>query len=228
MLFKNTGQSLFDDVSAATQVGPLHLPYLSFGCAFLDYDADGWPDVLTANGHVQLGGKPWEQMKQPKQLLHSEGGKRFTEVKTGLGPLAVPTVARGLAVGDFDNDGRQDALLLNQNDAPQLLRNQDTSSHHWISFQTIGTKSNRNGYQTRLRLTSGGATRLESVRSATGYLSASDPRVYFGLGAEIKVEQVDVLWPSGTHEELGPLVADRCYILTEGKGVTGTLPGKKV
>ncbi|WP_309715000.1 CRTAC1 family protein [Armatimonas sp.] len=226
-LFKNSGAGFFDDVSTATQVGPLHLPYLSFGCAFIDYDADGWPDLLTANGHVQLGGKTLEAMKQPKQLLHSEGGKRFREVKENLGPLAISTVARGLVTGDFDNDGRLDVLFTNQNDAPQLLRNQDKSSNHWISFQTIGTKSNRNGYQARLRLTGAQGTRLESVRSATSFLSASDPRVYFGLGAERKVEKLEVLWPSGIRETLGPLEGDRRYVLTEGKGVTETLlPGK--
>lgn len=226
-LFKNSGSGFFDDVSTMTQVGPLHLPYLSFGCAFLDYDADGWPDLLTANGHVQREGKGLEGMKQPKQLLHSEEGKRFRDVKESLGPLATPTVARGLAVGDFDNDGRLDALFTNQNDAPQLLRNQDQSANHWISFKTIGSKSNKDGYQTRLRLISAGKIRLESVRSASSFLCASDPRVYFGLGAQTKVDKLEVQWPSGTRETLEALEADHCYILTEGKGITGTLPRRK-
>ena len=132
MLFKNIGKGYLEDRSVFSHVGPLHMPYLSFGCEFIDYDANGWPDILTANGHVNMKGGEYASMKEPKQLLHNNGDGTFGEVKdpVKLGDLLRPTIARGLAVGDYDNDGRLDVLFSNNNDAPQLLRNLDRSPHH--------------------------------------------------------------------------------------------------
>src|SRR5262249_54102056 len=106
MLFKNRGDGFMEDKTVLSQVGLLLMPFLSFGCEFLDYDADGWPDLLIANGHVQLNGKGLDSMKQRKQLLHNEGIGRFRDISdpAQLGEMNRPTVARGLAVGDFDND----------------------------------------------------------------------------------------------------------------------------
>ncbi len=226
MLFKNTGNGIMEDKTVFSHVGPLHLPYLTFGCEFIDYDADGWPDILTANGHVQMRGKGLDGMKQAKQLLHNERDGTFREITDPgeQGDLHRPTVARGLAVGDLFNTGRLDALFSNQNDSPQLFRNRDKSDNHWVSFKTIGTKSNRDGLHTRFVLTAGGKARIGTVRAGSSYLSVSDRRVYFGLGATANIEKVEIFWPSGQHDLLTAPAADQSYIVTEGKGITGTLP----
>lgn len=226
MLFKNTGQGYMEDRTVASRVGPLHLPYLTFGCEFIDYDADGWPDILTANGHVQMQGKGLEGLKQVKQLLHNERDGTFRDITDvgELGDLRHPTIARGLAVGDFDNDGRLDALFNNQNDPAQLFRNEDRSRNHWVSFKTIGVKSNRDGLHTRFVLTAGGKQRIGTVRAGSSYLSVSDRRVYFGLGDATKIEKVEIRWPSGTRETLTNIDPDQSYVVTEGKGITGRLP----
>ena len=228
MLFRNSGQGFLDDATVASGVGAVHLPFLSFGCEFLDYDADGWPDLLIANGHVQLKGKPPEAMRQRKQLLHNEGGGRFREIADPaiLGEMNTPTVARGLAVGDYDNDGRVDSLFSNQNGPPQLFRNLDRNGNHWVSFKTVGTKSNRDGLHAWFFLTADGQRRIATVRAGSSYLSVSDRRVYFGLGAATLAEKVEVVWPSGTRDVLTDVEADRSYVVTEGRGITGRLPAR--
>lgn len=229
MLFKNMGGGIMEDKTVFSHIGPLHLPYLSFGCEFVDYDADGWPDALIANGHVQMRGKGLESMKESKQLLHNEGNGTFKDISgpAQTGDLREPKIARGLAVGDFDNDGRLDALFTNQSDAPQLFRNLDKSRHHWVSFRTVGVKSNRDGLHAKFVVTAGGRPRIGTVRAGSSFLSVSDRRVYFGLGNTGQIEKVEVQWPSGTRDVLPKIAVDQSYIVTEGKGITGRLPSAK-
>lgn len=225
-LFRNIGRGLYENVSARSGVGPVAMKFLSFGCEFFDYDADGWPDLIIANGHVIAHiEKQSEEVtfKERKQLLHNEGNGTFREVDApeALGELAIPTVARGLAVGDYDNDGRLDVLITNQNDPAQLFRNRDRSSNHWVSFKTIGVKSNRNGIHARFTLKAGGMRRTATVRGGSSYLSSSDRRVYFGLGSASKIERVEIFWPSGVKDVLTNLNVDTFYTVTEGRGITG-------
>ena len=224
-LFKNVGRGLFEDVSTISGLSLPQMNFLSFGCEFLDYDADGWPDLIVANGHVQVHIAEMSAATtyaERKQLFHNSGHGTFQEVSDPavLGDLALPTVARGLAVGDYDNDGRPDVLVNNQNAPAQLFHNRDRSSNHWVSFLTTGVKSNRDGYGAVLTLTAGGMRQVASVRAGSSYLSHSDRRVYFGLGRAPKTDRVEVRWPSGTRDLLPPLPADMIYTVTEGKGVT--------
>ena len=226
-LFKNQGGGLFEDVSQLAGLAQPQMRYLSFGCEFLDFNADGWPDLFSANGHVQLNAATsldGVTYKQPKQLFQNLGDGTFKEVTPGegAGELAEPRVARGVAVGDVDNDGRLDALFSNQNDDAQLFKNRDPSGNHWLAFKTIGTKSNRDGFHTKITVHIGDQTRVGVVRAGSSYLSVSDRRVYFGLGAAQKVDKVEVVWPSGLRETLTALAADRVYTLTEGKGAQKT------
>jgi hypothetical protein len=231
-LFKNQGNGLFTDVSSASGLMLPHMPFLAFGCEFLDYDNDGWPDLIIANGHVSThldGSVGGTSYKERKQLFHNQGNGTFGEITAPdqLGDLGVPMVARGLAVGDFDNDGRVDALVNNQNGPAQLLHNQTHNTNHWVAFKTIGTRSNRDGLHTHLILRAGGMQQTATVRAGSSYLSASDRRVYFGLGAASRIEQVELRWPSGTHEVLKNLAPDAIYVVTEGKGITRKEPGPK-
>ncbi len=228
-LFRNTGRGLFEDVSTVSGLSLPQMDFLSFGCEFLDYDADGWPDLIVANGHVQVHiaeVSAATTYAERKQLFRNDGRGGFQEVSdpAAQGDLALPTVARGLAVSDYDNDGRLDVLVNNQNGPAQLFHNRDHSPNHWVSFKTVGVKSNRDGYGARFTLLAGGARQVASVRAGSSYLSHSDSRVYFGLGAASRVERVSVRWPSGAQDELSGLAADAIYVVTEGKGITGRQP----
>lgn len=228
-LFKNVGNGLFQDVSMASGVALPHMKFLTFGTEFGDFDADGWVDLITANGHVQMHIDDLHQgitFKERKQLFHNEGNGTFREITDPgqLGDLSALTVSRGLAIGDYDNDGRLDVLVNNQNAPAQLLHNRDHSGNHWISFKTVGTKSNRDGLHTRFVLKTSGMQQTATVRAGSSYLSHSDTRVYFGLGKATGIERVEVQWPSGTREVLTNVAPDASYIVTEGKGITGTLP----
>jgi hypothetical protein len=224
VLFHNIEGGLFEDVTQDAQLSLSHHKLLSFGCEFLDYDADGWPDLITNNGHVEMraehrgSGIPYEL---PKQLLHNEGGHfREVESKALLGDLSTPTVGRGLATGDFNNDGRLDVLATSQNGPAQLFENMGRSQNHWASFKMVGTKSNRDGAHAQLTLKAKGARQTATVRAGSSYLSSSDRRVYFGLGKATKIEEVTVQWPSGARDVLKNLSADSFYTVTEGKGIT--------
>lgn len=228
-LFKNLGNGLFEDAAGSLASSDNYKRAFTFGAEFLDYDADGWPDMILANGIVydevlirSNGGKPG----QPIQLFHNQQNGTFLEIKSSsaLGPLAIPRVSRGLAVGDFDNDGRLDVLVNNQNAPAQLFHNISRSGNHWVSFKTIGTKSNRDGLHTRFIIKYGQATQTAVVRSGSSYMSVSDRRVYFGLGKSDKIEQVEIRWPSGTVEILHNIQPDTSYIVKEGHGISGRLP----
>lgn len=219
------GDGVFEDVTQQVNLGSSHHDFLSFGCEFFDYDADGWSDLITNNGHVQMSADHRADdipHQQRKQLLHNEKGVKFEEVadKELLGDLVNPTVGRGLATGDYNNDGRVDVLTIGQNAPVELLENRVRNGNHWVSFHTIGTKSNRNGVHARIAIKVGNMRQVSTVRGGSSYLSASDRRVYFGLGSANKIDEIVVTWPSGTKETLKNLPADTFYTLTEGKGIS--------
>lgn len=225
ILFKNLGGGFFEDATSNANLAASHLNFLSFGCEFFDYDADGWPDIITNNGHVQVRKHKRESgipLKQRKQLLHNVGQGIFREITdmAALGDLAAPGVGRGLATGDYDNDGRIDVLAIAQNEPAQLFRNQMRTAHHWISFKAVGTKSNRNGIGARFEIVTRNGRQIAHVHGGSSYLSSSDRRVYFGLGGTSKVDQVIVRWPGGKRDVLKNLAANAFYTITEGRGIT--------
>jgi hypothetical protein len=233
ILFKNTNGGLFEDATGEAKLSFAKLKFLSFGCEFIDYDADGWPDLITNNGHVQMrksnreASVPWEQRKQ---LFRNEGAGQFREVAEPalLGDLARGTIGRGLATGDYDNDGRIDVLAVGQSAAAQLLRNRAGDDNHWVSFKTIGTRSNRNGIGARFDIRVGDTQQTAIVRGGSSYLSSSDRRVYFGLKQATQISQVTVHWPSGTRDVLKNLAADTFYTVTEGRGISDRQPPRHV
>jgi hypothetical protein len=228
-LYRNDGANRFTDVSYPAGVALPHMKFLAFGCEFLDFDADGWPDLIVANGHVQVRAEPTFEgvtYRERKQLFRNREGHDFVEITDDLGDLAHPVVSRGLAMGDVDNDGRLDFIVSNQNDPAQLFINRDRTPHHWISFLTRGAESNRDGRHARITLVAGGRKRVGVVRSGTSYASHSDRRVYFGLGSAAAIEHAEIRWPSGRRETLPGLAVDTGYLLTEGRGVTGRQPRK--
>ena len=160
-LYRNNGNGTFDDVTFAAGLG-LYTRYLGWGTMFLDFDNDGWPDLLLVNGHVypevdkQNLGSSYEE---PRILYHNNGNKTFTDISAQAGPGITDTHAgRGLAIGDLWNDGRMSAVISNMNAAPSLLVNQVRSANHWVGLRTVGTKSNRDGIGARVTLKVGSAS----------------------------------------------------------------------
>ena len=220
-LYRNNGNGTFDDVTFSTGLG-LHTQYLGWGTMFLDFDNDGWPDLLVVNGHVypevdtQHLGSTYEE---PKILYHNNGDGTFTDISAEAGSgITMPTAARGLAVGDLWNDGRLSAVISNMNAHPSLLVDQVKSTNHWIGFHLIGTKSNRDGIGARVSVMAGGRLRIDEVRSGSSYISSSDMRLHFGLGQNERINFAEVRWPSGRLEKFENLPIDTISDLKEGTG----------
>lgn len=221
-LFHNDGDGEFTDVGGPSGFGPISTPFLGFGVKFLDADNDGWPDVAVANGHVnpQVDGHRFGVTYAERNLLFRNlGNGKFEEMGLRAGPAwKVPRVGRGLAAADFDNDGRVDLLFTVLDGSPLLLRNvTPPAGRHWIAFRMNGTVSNRDGFGARVEVLAGGRLQVAEVRANSSYLSASDPRLHFGLGSSATVEKVIITWPSGTKSEFANLIADRYYDLTDSE-----------
>jgi enediyne biosynthesis protein E4 len=221
-LYRNNGNGTFDDVTFAAGLG-LHTEYLGWGTMFLDFDNDGWPDLLLVNGHVypevdkqHLG----SNYQEPKILYHNNGNGSFTDISREAGAgITTASSARGLATGDLWNDGRISAVISNMNARPSLLVNQVRSANHWIAFHLRGRKSNRDGIGARIIVKANGRTRVDEVRSGSSYSSQSDMRVHFGLGAVTRIDSAQVRWPSGLVERYENLRVDSIHELSEGTGV---------
>ena len=229
-LYRNDGQGIFSDVTFAAGLG-LHTQYLGWGTMFFDFDNDSWPDLILANGHVypevdkfHLGSGYME----PRLLYHNNGNGTFTDISATAGPgITTPTSARGLAVGDLWNDGQLSVVINNVYAKPSLLMNTVHSGNHWIAFKTVGTRSNRDGIGAKITLKIGKRTLVDEVRSGSSYISQSDLRVHFGLGAADKVEAVQVRWPSGLAEHFDHLPVDTIHTLKEGTGTAiASIPKK--
>jgi hypothetical protein len=207
------GLDLFTDDAISEGIGPASRLLLKFGVFFFDYDLDGWPDLLTANGHLEedIGRlQKSQQYRQPAQLFwnagaHLDGG--FIQVTPDhAGPdLFQPLVGRGSAYADIDGDGDLDVLLLQIAGPPVLLRNDLDLERHWIRFHLQGSRSPRDAIGAWIEVTSGGTTRSQQVMPTRSYLSQSELPVTFGLGTLNAVEKVRIRWPSGTVQDLGPL-----------------------
>jgi hypothetical protein len=201
---------------------------LGFGFFFFDYDNDTLPDLFLANGHVQDDIHLFQANlthAQPHQLFHNRGAPSadepptFAEVgKAGGPPFSTPKVSRGAARGDFDNDGDLDVLVSNNNDAPELLRNDGGNRRHWLQLRLAGRESNRSAIGAEVRLTAGDRTFYDAVRSGGSYCSASMLRLHFGLGDRGQFDAIEVTWPSGRSERWPGGAADRMLTLTEGTG----------
>ncbi|HEX3320902.1 MAG TPA: CRTAC1 family protein [Terriglobales bacterium] len=220
-LYKNNGDGTFDDVTTPAGLG-LYTKYLGWGTMFLDFDNDGWPDLLLVNGHVypevdkQHLGSTYEE---PRILYHNNGNGTYSDISANAGTgITTAASSRGMAVGDLWNDGRMSAVISNMNAPPSLLVNDVRTKNHWIAFATTGTKSNRNGIGARIKIKAGNRTMVDEVRSGSSYISNSDMRVHFGLGTADKVEFVEVRWPSGLTERFTGLAVDSIHPIKEGSG----------
>jgi hypothetical protein len=222
-LYHNNGDGTFTDVTFAAGLG-LNTQYVGWGCGFLDYDNDGWPDVMQINGHVypevdksDLGVK----FKEQRLLYHNLGNGKFKDVSAESGPgIAEQYSSRGAAFGDYDNDGNIDVLILNMNDPPSLLHNQSEHRNNWITLKLVGTTCNRTAIGARVRVVTGKHTQMDEVHSGTSVMSQSDLRLHFGLGQATMIDLIEVKWPTtGKLEKLTRIEPNQFLTLKEGAGI---------
>ena len=222
-LYRNDGAFSFTDVSYDAGVALPSLPYVKWGTAFVDLGNDGWPDLISVNGHVypQVDTTPsGARYREPANLLMNEKDGTFCDAGSLAGPaIQVPRVSRGLATADLDNDGNVDIVVENLDGSPTILHNKGTVGNHWVSFELGGTKSNRLGIGARITITSDGMTQMDEVRSGGSYLSQNDLRVHFGLGKAQKIDTVEIRWPSGHRDTLSNLKPEQFYSVLEGAGL---------
>jgi hypothetical protein len=192
---------------------------LGFGAKWLDVDNDGWPDLMFANGHVYDNTDeidPLTTLRQPLMLFRNQGGKALRDLVPVLGgELETPILGRGLATGDFDNDGRVDVLAVDYEGAPLLLHNLTDTRNHWITLDLRGRGGNRLAYGARVTLVAGDKRWTGQVSPASSYLSSSDPRLHIGLGEASALDSISIRWPSGGKSTLRDVKADQVLRVDE-------------
>ena len=222
-LYLNNGDSTFTDGTYASGIGANARLLSGVAAKFLDYDNDGWVDIVQLNGamldnvtlyHSEIS------YKEPLLMFHNLGMGRFAMTSSQLGAdFLRPVAGRGLATADFDNDGDVDIAVNNRGESPELLRNDGGNGNHWLEVLLVGTKSNRDGTGAQLKLTSEGFAQVKQAEGGTSYMSASDPRIHFGLGKRAKAESLVITWPSGQVEKLANLPIDTIIAVKEGTGI---------
>jgi hypothetical protein len=218
-LYSNAGDGSFDYTTLTTGLGAISLLHSGWGVRFLDYDNDGWKDLFIAQGHVMDTievNEPHLRYREAPLLLWNDQGKRFNDVSAESGEVfRQQWAARSLAIGDLDNDGRVD-LVVNSLDGPAyVLHNETQTANHWITFNLVGVKSNRDGIGAQIRISTPAGSQYATVTTAGSYQSSSDKRVHFGLGPALSVARVEIRWPSGARQVLSDLKADQILTVTE-------------
>jgi hypothetical protein len=221
-LYQGMGKGEYADVSLKSGLA-VETRYISWGVGMPDLDNDGWPDIFYVTGNVYPDTErdlPAYPYRTPPMLFRNLQNGKFEQLTKEAGPaLAEVHSSRGIAFGDVDNDGDIDIVVWNRNEPPSLLRNDLTSSNHWLQVRLTGVKSNRAAIGSTVTVQFSGHKQIQGVLSQSGFTSASDLRLHFGLGSAATAEVV-VRWPSGVREKFSVPGVDRVLSLIEGRGVT--------
>lgn len=217
-LYRNRGDGSFVYSSQSAGISRMTLTHSGWGVRLFDYDNDGWKDLLIVQGHdldtVELT-NPNLRYREPMLLAHNAGG-RFVDVSKQSGSVFQQAwVARGLAMGDLDNDGRLDAVVTTNDGPVYLLHNETPEHNHWLLLKLVGHKSNRDGIGAEIKITTATGQQYATVATTGSYLSASDKRVHFGLGRESVVQKIEIRWPSGITQTLRDVRADQILQIDE-------------
>jgi hypothetical protein len=229
-LFHNNGDGTFSDVGFSSGLA-VNTRYVGWGCGFLDYDNDGWPDLMQINGHVYpeiAGHDIGQSYKNPRLVYRNLGKGQFKDVSAQMGPgITEHFSSRGAAFGDYNNDGAVDVLILNMNDPPSLLRNDGGNAQNWIKLKLIGTKCNRTAIGARVRVVTGTHAQMDEVHSGGSVMSQSDLRLHFGLGKAQLIDLIEVKWPTTQEiEKFTQVKPNQILTIREGAGIVrgGSLP----
>ena len=228
-LYMNSALGSFEDRVHAMGAG-VSVNYMGWGVESLDFDRDSWPDVFVVNGHIHPeieGVVPNNPYRQPRLLYRNVRGERLERFVPADGSaIAARHTSRGLARGDYDNDGDVDLFINNMNESPTVLRNDSPPAGGFLSVRLIGKESNRSGIGARVTVTVGQRAQLQEVRSGSSFMSSSDLRLHFGLGPVETVDQIQIDWPypasSDTYAAVG---ANQFLDFTEGEGFVSTVAG---
>ncbi len=229
-LYYNSGHSTFADAAPDSAIGEASRNFLTFGCLFFDFDNDGWPDILAANGHVQPNVEKiqaQESYRQRPLLFHNEstGRLRFREIGLNSGEaMRQKLVARGLAYSDFDLDGDLDVVITTNNGAAHLWRNEGGNQNNTLRLTLRGTKSNRSGIGALVKVKTGNDVLRQWVRSGSSFLSQSELPITLGLGQNKAADGIAILWPSGAKTKLENVAANQMIVVDEDKGLVEQKP----
>jgi hypothetical protein len=224
-LFRNEGKARFTEIATEMGIADVTYPFLTWSTEFIDYDNDGWKDILTVNGHVfpQVDHHNWgTSWAQRPLLFHNlNNGEKFELMPAVEGTgLALVIPGRGAAFGDLFNNGKIDVVINCIDHVPALLQNVNPDKHHWVGLKLVGgPKSPRDAIGTTVYLTAGGVRHREDVLSGGSYESSNDQRLHFGLGDSTAVDKVEIHWPSGAVESVTLPAVDRYFVVEEGKGL---------
>jgi hypothetical protein len=217
-LYRNNGDGTFTYDSPASGISRLTMAHSGWGVRFLDFDNDGWQDLLIAQGHdldtIEIT-FPNLRYREPL-LLAKNNGHAFVDVSAEAGSVFKQSwVARGLAIGDIDNDGRLDAVVTTNDGPLYVLHNDTISANHWLTLKLVGHKSNRDAIGAEIKVVNPSVSLTATVSTAGSYLSSSDKRVHFGLGSENSAQTIEIRWPSGIHQTLKNVRADQILQVDE-------------
>jgi enediyne biosynthesis protein E4 len=224
-LFRDEGKARFTEIATQMGMADVTYPFLTWSTEFIDYDNDGWKDILSVNGHVfpQVDHHNWgTSWSQRPLLFHNlNHGEKFELMPAVEGTgLAVVIPGRGAAFGDLFNNGKIDVVINCIDHVPALLQNVNPDKHHWVGLKLVGgPKSPRDAIGTVVYLTAGGVRHREDVLSGGSYESSNDQRLHFGIGDSTAVDKVEIHWPSGSMESVSLPAVDRYFAVEEGKGL---------
>jgi hypothetical protein len=221
-VYMNNGKGEFRDDTLRSGLA-IENRFVSWGIGVEDLDNDGSPDIFWVAGGIypELRQKPDQTYRAPRILFRNLGQGRFEELSGALAGPALDALhcSRGCAFGDFDNDGDVDILVMNQNEAPSLLRNDVSGNHYWIKVKLTGDKSNRSAIGARVTIRYGEKVQAREVLAQSSYLSVNDQRLHFGLGS-VDTVGIEIRWPNGQTETLSRVAANRLIHVKEGAGIT--------
>ena len=220
-LYRNSGDGFFEDVTRRSGGGTGTYPQVTWGNAFIDFDADGRRDIFVACGHLYDNVERFDgtsSYHSKNLLLKNAGNGKFVDVSGRCGDgLAVELSSRGAAFDDLDNDGDVDVVILNSRRGPTLLRNDSKTGNHWIQVRLQGTKTNRDGVGARVKVVAGDLVQIDEVHSGHGYQSHFGMRLYFGLGKRNRVDRIEVRWIGGGVDVLKNVAVDQVLTIKEGE-----------
>ncbi len=217
-LYRNNGDGTFTYESYSSGLGRMTMTHSGWGVRFLDYDNDGWKDLLVSQGHdldtIELT-FPNLRYREP-MLLARNTGHGFEDVSAEAGSVFREAwVGRGIAIGDIDNDGRMDAVVTTNDGPLYVLRNETPATNHWLTLKLVGHTSNRDAIGAEVRIVTMNGFQTGTVTTASSYLSASDKRLHFGLGEETSIQTIEIHWPSGIRQILKNVRANQVVQVDE-------------